>query len=97
VPSGRRTSNGANIVGAATGSFASTKRSSPLRRFGPIPIIGDLLGTRSKEKTRTDLIFFLRPTVLSNPALDNAAALERVEKFPKAQREQIKGALSAGS
>ena len=79
------------------GGLQRTSTSRNSSRLGPIPIIGDLLGTRSREKTRTDLIFFLRPTVLSNPTVDNAAAIERVEKFPKDQREQIKKALSSGS
>jgi general secretion pathway protein D len=63
-------------------------------RLGPVPIIGDLLGARSKEKTRTDLLFFLRPTVLTNSEKDNAPALQQVESFPKAPREAVKKALA---
>ena len=92
----------------ATSSFVSVKsgeiivlgglqRSSESRstsRLGPIPILGDLLGSRTHGQTRTDLVFFLRPTVLSNSPADNAAALEQVEKFPKGQREQVKKVLT---
>ncbi|MDI1251519.1 MAG: secretin N-terminal domain-containing protein [Lacunisphaera sp.] len=91
----------------ATESFVSVKsgevivlgglqRSSLSRnssRLGPVPIIGDLLGARSREKTRTDLLFFLRPTVLTNSERDNTPALEQVAGFPKPQREDVRRAL----
>lgn len=66
-------------------------------RLGPVPIIGDLLGARSKEKTRTDLLFFLRPTVLTNSEKDNSPALRQVETFPRTQREDVKKALDPKS
>ncbi len=50
-------------------------------RFGPIPLISDLLGRRSKDISSTDLIIFLRPVVLTNTAADNASALERVNRM----------------
>ncbi len=48
-------------------------------RLGPIPIIGDLLGHRTKSSSRTDLVFFLRPVVVTNTAKASAEALQRVE------------------
>ena len=49
-------------------------------RLGPIPIIGDLFGTRKRTNNRQELIFFVRPIVLTNnPAVDNADALKRVD------------------
>lgn len=51
-------------------------------RLGPIPFIGDLFGPRKKSNGRQELIFFVRPTVLtSNSAVDSAEALKRVEKW----------------
>lgn len=61
-------------------------------RLAGIPLIGDLLGKRSRENTRTDLVFFLRPYVLTNTAADNAEALSRLERSP--QRDEVKSALS---
>lgn len=55
----------------------STKKSTS--RLGPIPWIGDLLGTRSRSKTRTELVFFLRPTILTNTYLDNVEAMRRID------------------
>ncbi len=49
-------------------------------RFGPIPLISDLLGSRSRATQRTDLIFFLRPTVLSNTEADNTEVRARLQK-----------------
>lgn len=81
------------------GGLQRTSLSRNSSRLGPVPIIGDLLGARAKETTRTDLVFFLRPTVLSNAPLDNTAAMEQVERFPKAHREEVKKVLEreAGS
>ncbi len=70
---------------------SSTSRSTS--RLGPIPFLGDLLGARTRDKTRTDLIFFLRPTILSNTPLDNEPALEEIKKFPKDQRKEVQSHL----
>ena len=75
------------------GGLQRTSKSKSTSRLGPIPIIGDLLGARSREDTRTDLVLFLRPTVLTNTPVDNAPAFEQVESLPKEQRERVKKAL----
>lgn len=51
-------------------------------RLGPIPIIGDLLGLRGKETSRKELIFFLRPTVLTNTMADNVETMQRLDGTP---------------
>ncbi len=79
------------------GGLQRSSESRSTSRLGPIPILGDLFGSRTRGKTRADLIFFLRPTVLGNTPADNAAALEQVEKFPKRQREEVKQALSSAA
>ena len=76
------------------GGMQRTSESRSTSRLGPIPIIGDLLGSRSSEKTRTDLVFFLRPIILTNTPADNAPALERVEQFPVEQRDQVKSVIA---
>lgn len=75
------------------GGLQRTSDSGNSSRLGPIPIIGDLLGARSREKTRTDLVFFLRPTMLTNSTADNATALKQVEGFPKTQRQAVQAVL----
>ncbi|MDI1251026.1 MAG: secretin N-terminal domain-containing protein [Lacunisphaera sp.] len=67
---------------------ALTKSTS---RLAGIPILGDLLGKRSRENTRTDLVFFLRPYVLTNTAADNAEAMERLKVSP--QHDDVQSAL----
>ncbi len=75
------------------GGLQRTSKSKSSSRLGPIPLLGDLFGSRSSEDTRTDLVFFLRPTVLTNSSLDNAPAMEQVENLPAEQRDRIYKAL----
>lgn len=75
------------------GGLQRTSKSKSTSRLGPIPIIGDLLGTRRYEDTRTDLVFFLRPTVMSNTPADNATALQQIDKLPPKQRDPIREAI----
>ena len=85
--------SGEIIVMAGFQKSTDTKTTS---RLGPIPIIGDLFGSRKKETSRQELIFFLRPTVLTNnPAIDNAPAMRRIEQLPT--RDQIKQHLDQNS
>ncbi len=51
-------------------------------RLGPIPFIGDLFGSRTRREDRTELIFFIRPTVLTGTEADNVQALQQVEQLP---------------
>ena len=67
----------------------STSRSTS--RLAGIPIIGDFLGKRSRETTRTDLVFFLRPYVLTNTPVDNTEAMERLKTSP--QHDDVQSAL----
>ena len=90
---GRREST--NYVSAKSGDiiviggFRKNSKLSSSSRFGPIPIIGDLLGSRSKGDTASELVFFVRPVVLANnPVVDNAEALRRIDAWPS--RDQVK-------
>ncbi len=51
-------------------------------RLGPIPILGDLLGTRTRDNRHQELIFFLRPTVLTNTPSDNVETMKHVDALP---------------
>jgi len=93
---GRREST--NYVSAKSGDIiviSGFRKNSSLRsssRFGPIPILGDLLGSRSRGKTMSDLVFFVRPVVLTNtPAIDNADAYRRIDSWPS--RDEVKKEL----
>jgi len=71
------------------GGFRKNATIRERNRLGPIPFIGDLFGPRTKSNNRQELIFFLRPTVLTNsPAIDNAEMLKRIEEW--STRDQIK-------
>jgi general secretion pathway protein D len=73
------------------GGLQKTTEATSTSRLGPIPIIGDLLGTRSKAKHRTDLIFFLRPLVLTNTETDNDEFMKRLDGMP--HKEEVKTML----
>ncbi len=73
------------------GGLQKKKLSRSTSRLAGIPIIGDLLGSRSRENIRSDLVFFLRPYVLTNTPADNAEALERLKLSP--QREDVQSVL----
>jgi general secretion pathway protein D len=63
-------------------------------RLGPIPILGDIFGPRTKNSSRQELVFFIRPYVLTNnAAADNAEIMKRVEQLPT--RDMIKGELDS--
>ena len=74
------------------GGFQKQTDTRSTSRLGPIPIIGDIFGPRKKEKSHQELIFFLRPTVLTNnPTIDNADTMLRLERLPT--RDEIKQQL----
>ena len=60
-------------------------------RLGPIPFIGDLFGARSRREDRIELVFFIRPTVLTNTDADNVQAMQQIEQMPN--KEAIKQVL----
>lgn len=81
--------NGEIIV---MGGFRQNSDHKGHSRLGGIPIIGDILGPRSRDKDRRELIFFLRPYVLTNnPAVDNSDTMKRIEQLPT--RDDIKGVI----
>jgi len=49
-----------------------------LEGLGDLPLIGGLFGSKSREYTRTELIIFIQPTILTNPS---DAALDTTEQI----------------
>lgn len=68
------------VLGGLQRNFDRRSRS----RLGPIPFLGDLFGSRTKANSRTDLVFFLRPIVLTNTPADTAEAQRRIDTLPNA-------------
>jgi len=75
------------------GGLQRKSNTKSTNRLGPIPIIGDLLGTRTRDMERDELVFFLRPVVLTNTPADNEAALKQIEEFPKKHRREVQEAI----
>jgi len=57
------------------GGLQRTQLTQSAGRLAGIPLLGDLLGSSSEERTKTELLIFLRPYVLSGTAVDNTDAL----------------------
>jgi general secretion pathway protein D len=75
------------------GGFRQNTNSKSRSRLGGIPIIGDILGPRSREKRYNELIFFLRPYVLTNNSdVDNRDTMRRIEQLPT--RDEIKSFIN---
>ena len=64
------------------GGFRKKTDSRSTSRLGPIPIIGDLFGTRTRANHHQELVFFLRPTILTNSPNDNAETMKHVDALP---------------
>ncbi|HVU17480.1 MAG TPA: secretin N-terminal domain-containing protein [Candidatus Didemnitutus sp.] len=62
------------------GGLQKKSASLSTSRLGPIPIIGDLLGSRTKSASRDDLVFFMRPYILTNTPVDNQVAIKRLDQ-----------------
>jgi len=74
------------------GGFRQNTERKARSRLGGIPIIGDILGPRSHDKDRRELIFFLRPYVLTNESVvDNRDTMKRIEQLPT--RDDIKAVI----
>ncbi len=82
--------NGEIIVLGGLKRVSGSKTTSSL---GPIPFIGDLFGKRTRTKGRTELIFFLRPVVLTNTSLDNVEAFKRIDATTQAK--EVRAILDA--
>jgi general secretion pathway protein D len=62
---------------------------------GRIPVVGRVFGGEKEEFQRTELIIFLRPTILPNPAAASAVTRDRLEL--SSERKIIKDFLESGS
>ena len=80
---GRRTTD--SFVSAMSGEIivlGGLQRRQKIKstsRLGPIPFLSDLFGGSQSDETRTELVMFLRPYVLTNTAADNIDGLSRVD------------------
>jgi general secretion pathway protein D len=57
--------------------FTDTVNKVPL--LGDIPLVGALFRSQSRQKTRTNLMVFLRPTVLRDAATSNKLSMDRYD------------------
>ena len=61
------------------GGLQRNGKSKSTSMLAGIPILGDLLGARSYKNDKTDLIFFMRPVVMTDSETNTAAAKKRID------------------
>jgi general secretion pathway protein D len=71
------------LGGLIQDSTTNTQNSVPL--LGKIPLIGELFRTRDTEKSKTNLLVFLRPHILRN---DEQAQIQTEERYKYIQEQQ---------
>ncbi|MEO8921392.1 MAG: type II secretion system secretin GspD [Caldimonas sp.] len=64
-----------------------TENRSKIPLLGDIPYLGALFRSESREKTRTNLMVFLRPVVMRDPETSNRISLERYELIRSFQKD----------
>lgn len=75
----------------ALGGYQSSTINKSRSRLGPIPIIGDLLGPRSSNSKRTELMVFIRPHVIRSIEDTTSDALIKMQATsnPEAVRKSL--------
>lgn len=73
------------------GGLQRTSQSQTTSRLGPIPFLGDLLGSRSKSLVRRDLVIFIRPVLVNDSEEHNELYMKRLEADK--QDNQVKEAF----
>jgi general secretion pathway protein D len=64
---------------------SATQNEQHVPLLGSIPLLGELFRNRSQSKTKTDLFFFIKPTILRDP---NDAVIETNQKYEYLRQEQ---------
>ena len=74
------------IAGLIQERFEENKSSVPL--LGDLPFVGGLFRSESRSKSRSNLMIFLRPTVLRDAQGANRLSLDRYDAIRAQQKEQ---------
>lgn len=73
------------LGGLIEDKFTDTVNKVPL--LGDIPLLGALFRSQSRQKTRTNLMVFLRPTVLRDAPTSNKLSMDRYELMRAQQKD----------
>ncbi|MEO8151729.1 MAG: type II secretion system secretin GspD [Rhizobacter sp.] len=66
--------------------YTETNNKVPL--LGDIPLIGALFRSQNRQKTRTNLMVFLRPTVMRDADVSNKMAMDRYDLIRAQQKDE---------
>ncbi|MBU6465994.1 MAG: type II secretion system secretin GspD, partial [Burkholderiales bacterium] len=73
------------IGGLLEDSYSSGEDKVPL--FGDIPVVGNLFRSENRSRNKTNLMVFLRPTVIRDSAASNALTVDRYEAIRALQQQ----------
>lgn len=74
------------IVLGGLQSVDSTDSENRMALLGRIPVLGDLFKAKQKENTRSELLIFIRPTILRTAADANLDATRQIEVLEGSER-----------
>jgi len=74
------------LGGLIEDKYTETNNKVPL--LGDIPVLGALFRSQNRQKTRTNLMVFLRPIVMRDAATSNAVSLDRYETIRAQQKAE---------
>ena len=78
--------DGAIIVlgGLLQDEYSGSKEQVP--GLGNVPVLGNLFKSETRSRTKTNLMVFLRPTVIRNPETSNALTMDRYDLMQTEQK-----------
>ena len=79
------------IGGLLDDSYAESENKVPL--MGDLPLVGNLFRSENRQRRKTNLMVFLRPTVMRDAASSEALAIDRYEVI-RAQQKNLQPATS---
>jgi len=74
------------IGGLLDDSYAESENKVPL--MGDLPLVGNLFRSENRQRRKTNLMVFLRPTVMRDAASSEALAIDRYEVI-RAQQKNL--------
>lgn len=78
--------NGQMVVLGGLQKVKDTKNDDKVFLLGDIPLLGRLFRPSNKDVTRTELLIFIRPVILANPAEAMADAQKKISELESSKR-----------
>ncbi len=80
--------NGQMVVLGGLQKVKETKNKDKVFLLGDIPLLGYFFRPTDNDETRTELLIFIRPVIIANPAEAEADAQRKINQMPSGERVQ---------